>query len=252
VNARQLLAIAAMPLAAQAEPATAPETVRVGVFLVAPYVIAGSSGPQDALVKFFDQEIAPRMGVRFEWEQPMTVARLERSLISGRLMFTPILAKTATRERAQIRFAGESQVHFTPAIAVLPTHPLNAIRTPADLSGITIGWVQASALPPFMQEPHIRFDLVGAIDWERTNLDKLKLGRIGGAYFSDRQTARYFAARTGIQLKLLDLPVAGVPLYAAFSPAAPQELVERYLRAAGEAFAGGRFAAYVNQEVEKH
>ena len=68
MNARQLLAIAAMPLAAQAEPATAPETVRVGVFLVAPYVIAGSSGPQGALVKFFDQEIAPRMGVRFEWE----------------------------------------------------------------------------------------------------------------------------------------------------------------------------------------
>lgn len=225
------------------------DTVAVGVFTVAPYVIGGDAGPHGALVDFFDKEVAPRMNVRFQWERPMTVARLEQSLIAGRVLFTPILAKTASREQAHIRFAGEPQIRFTPVIAVLPDHPLNALAGAADLSGMTVGWVQAGALPAFMQDPRIRLDLAGAIDWERINLDKLRLGRIGGAYFSDRQTARYFAARNGMQLKLLELPVPGTALYAAFSPAAPPALVERYLRAASEAFANGRFTSYLNRAV---
>ena len=241
-----IASMAACPPAAAQQPA---DTVTVGVFTVAPDVIGGDGGPHGALVEFFEREIAPRMHVRFQWERPTTVARLEQNLIAGRVLFTPILAKTAAREAAHIRFVGEPQIRFTPAIAVLPEHPLNALNAPSDLAGVTIGWVQAGALPPFMQDAHIRLDLAGAIDWERTNLDKLKLGRIGGAYFSDRQTARYFAARNGLRLKLLDLPVPGTALYAAFSPSAPPELVERYLRAAGEAFANGRFNAYLNRTV---
>ncbi|GAB2876344.1 hypothetical protein GCM10027277_52190 [Pseudoduganella ginsengisoli] len=225
------------------------DTITVGVFTVAPYVIAGDTGPHGALVEFFEREIAPRMHVRFQWERPTTVARLEQNLIAGRVLFTPILAKTSAREQAHIQFAGEPHIRFTPAIAVLPEHPLNALTAPSDLAGVTVGWVQAGALPPFMHDPHIRLDLAGAIDWERTNLDKLKLGRIGGAYFSDRQTARYFAARNGLRLKLLDLPVPGTALYAAFSPSAPPELVERYLRVASEAFANGRFNAYLNRAI---
>jgi len=234
---------------AQAQALPPVETVTVGVFTIAPYVKAGDDGPHGALVEFFDKEIAPRMGVRFQWERPVTVARLEQNLIAGRVLFTPILSKTAARELAHIQYTGESQIRFTPVIAVLPEHPLHAITAPADLSGVTVGWVQAGALPPFMQDARIRFDLAGAIDWERTNLDKLKRGRIGGAYFSDHHTARYHAARTGMQLKLLNLPVPGTTLYAAFAPSAPPALVERYRRAASEAFAGNRFHAYLNRAV---
>lgn len=157
------------------------------------------------------------------------------------------MARTPVRERGGIRYTDEAHIRFTPAIAVLPDHPLEAIATPADLAGITIGWVQAGALPPFMQDERIHLELAGAIDWERTNLDKLRFGRIGGAYFSDRYTAQYFAANTGMQLKLLDLPVAGTALYAAFSPKTPAVLVERYMRAASAAFAGGRFNSYLQR-----
>jgi ABC-type amino acid transport substrate-binding protein len=249
VAASNAIIAAFLPSAALAQDAPPVETITVGVFTVAPYVIAGDDGPRGALVDFFDREIAPRMHVRFQWERPMTVARLEQSLVAGRVLFTPILAKTTAREQAHIQFAGAPQVRFSPAIAVRPDHPLNALASPADLSGLTIGWVQAGALPPFMQDSHIRLELDGAIDWERTNLEKLRLGRIGGAYFSDRQTARYYAARTGMQLKLLNLPVPGTLLYAAFAPSVPPALVERYLRAASEAFAGNRFNTYLNRAV---
>lgn len=239
-----LLGLQAFP--ASAEPPQ-PEVVKAGVFTLAPYVVAGPDGPQGALIDFFDHEIAPRMGVRFLWQRPVTVARLESSLAGGDILFTPILAHTQQRDRSAIRFDREVFIRFVPCIAVLPQHRLDAIRGPDDLAGMAIGWVQSGALPPFMRDPRLRLDLAGGVDWEKSNLAKLKLGRIDGAYFSNCASAQYYADRNGLPIKLLPLPVPGVPLYAAFAPSAPAQLVQRYRKAAQEAFAAGRFDMYVNK-----
>ncbi|HEU4844974.1 MAG TPA: transporter substrate-binding domain-containing protein [Burkholderiaceae bacterium] len=233
---------------ARAEPAP-PELVKVGVFTVAPYVVAGPDGPQGALIEFFDREIAPRMGVRFQWQRPVTVARLEHSLASGDVLFAPILAHTPERDRSAIQFDTDVHIRFVPCIAMLPEHRPGAIHGPGDLAGMTIGWVQAGALPPFMRDPRIRLDLVGGVDWEKINLGKLKLGRIDGAYFSNCASAQYHAARNGLKLNLLPLPVQGVPLHGAFAPSAPAQLVQRYRKAAQQAFAAGRFDSYVNRTL---
>jgi len=227
-----------------------PDTVHAGVFKVAPYVMAGAGGPQGALIAFFDKEIAPRMGVRFQWEAPVTTARLEQNLVTGRVLFTPILTSTPARQQAGIRFAGEVHVQFQPCIAVLPGHRLAAVRAPASLHGLTIGWVQAGALPPFMHDPRIRLDLIGVIDWETANLAKLEAGRIDGVYFSNPHTPLYYAARRGLRLKLLPLPIPGIALHAAFAPGASPALVARYERAARLTFANGRFERYLAQAAQ--
>lgn len=227
----------------------APELVRAGVFTVAPYVMAGPDGPQGALIDFFDHEIAPRMGVRFLWQRPVTVARLESSLASGDVLFTPILAHTPQRDRGAIQFDTEVHIRFVPCLAVQPGHRLDAVHGPDDLAGMTIGWVQAGALPPFMHDPRLHLDLAGGIDWEKINLAKLKLGRIDAAYFSNCPSAQYHAARGGHQFKLLPLPIQGAPLYAAFAPSAPAQLMERYRKAAQQAFAAGRFDGYVSKTL---
>lgn len=242
-----LLALAA-GAACAAEPESI-DTVSVGVFTVAPYLIAGADGPRGALVEFFDTEIAPRMGVRFKWDQPVTIARLEQNLISGRVMFTPILTKSAAREQAGLRFAGEVNVQFKPCIALLPAHRLAAINTPADLFGLKLGWVQAAPISPFLQDQRIKFDLIGVIDWEKANLSKLEAGRIDGIYFSNPYTPRYYAQQTGLRLKLLDLPLPAHALYATFSPSAPAALVARYESAARQAFANGRFEQYIERAL---
>lgn len=234
---------------AGAQAGTQVETISAGVFNVAPYVMVGSDGAQGALIEFFDREVAPRMGVRFDWGRPMTTARVEQNLIGGQIMFTPMLIRTAARELARIQFAGEAYIKFAPCIAVLPQHRLTTIRGAADLEGITIGWVQSGAMPPMMQDARIKLDLISNIGWERANLDKLRLGRIGGAYFSNPYTPLYFAARSGMRLRLIGLPVAQLELYGAFAPSAPAELVERYRIAAQEAFAGGRFQPYLNKTL---
>lgn len=225
------------------------EVIKVGVFTVAPYVMAGPDGPQGALIDFFDHEIAPRMGVRFLWQRPVTVARLESSLASGDILFTPILAHTPQRDRSAIRFDSEVFIRFVPCIAVLPQHRLEAIHGADDLAGMAIGWVQSGALPPLMRDPRLRLDLAGGVDREKTNLAKLKLGRIDGVYFSNCASAQYYAARNGLPIKLLPLPVPGAPLYAAFAPSAPEQLMQRYRKAAQQAFAAGRFDSYISKSL---
>ncbi len=220
--------------------------VNVGVFTVAPFIIAhGGEAPQGILVDFFDREIAPRMGVKFNWLPPVTVARLEQNLTRGTVTFTPILTITPARSAAKIRFAGINYIHFEPCIAVLPEHRLQVIRKASDLAGMSIGWVQSAAKPEFLNDPSIKFDLIGSVDWERVNMDKLRLGRIQGAFFSDQFTPRYFAAQHGTKVKLLKLPTPGVSLYGAFAPDTPPALVKNYEQAAKEAFADGRWDAYL-------
>ncbi len=238
----------ARPHAASARPLT-PDIVSVGVFTVAPYIMSGPHGPTGALIDFFDREVAPRMGVRFKWERPTTVARLEQSLISGRVMFTPILLRTRARDKARIRFAGDVYIRFHPCLAVLPESPLNAVDSAGDLASLTIGWVQAGALPDFMLDKRIRLDRIGSVDWTPANLEKLRLGRIDAAYFSNHYTPQYFAARTAMKLKIITLPTAGLNLQGAFAPGTPTALLERYKRAAEEAFAQDRFSAYLDQAL---
>lgn len=240
-----LLLALLLPCAGKAGPVL--PTVNVGVFNVAPFIIANNAGeaPHGVLIDFFDREIAPRMGVKFVWLSPVTVARLEQNLIRGTFTFTPILAKTTAREAARIHFASGQYIRFEPCIAVLPEHRLAAIDKVDDLAGMTVGWVQSGALPQYFNDARIKFDLVGSVDWERVNLEKLRLGRIDAAYFSDQFTLRYYAAQNGVRVKVLKLPTAGVTLFGAFSPDAPKALVDNYQRAAQAAFADGRWESYL-------
>ncbi|MES2298784.1 MAG: transporter substrate-binding domain-containing protein [Pseudomonadota bacterium] len=227
------------------------ETISVGVITIAPYTMVGGDGAHGAIIDFFDAEIAPRMGVRFKWEAPVTIARLEQNLIAGRVLFTPLLMKTAARQQSGIQYSTDAYVYFNPCIALLPSHKLDTIRLPSDLYGLKIGWVQAGALSSFMHDEQIKLDLIGVIDWENANLAKLEAGRLDGVYFSNRYTPQYYAAQSGLRLKLLDLPVPHQALFGAFAPSTPAALIARYENAARQAFANGRFEQYIERALAK-
>ncbi len=179
----------------------------------------------------------------------MTVARLEQSLIRGDVMFTPVFSFTQQRKDAGIVFAGDVHVHFDPCIVVLPTFRLDAIEKAGDLAGMTIGWVNAAAMPDFLHKAPVKFDLIASVDWERANLEKLRLGRIQGAFFSDQYTPRYYGSQLGMPLKVLKLPAPGTQLYGAFAPKVSPEMIARYEKAARAAFANGRWDAYLTKAV---
>lgn len=244
----RLLPAALMLLAACAARA---EDVQAGLFAVAPYVLRDGPQPAGALVSFFDQEIAPRMGVRFIWNPPVTISRLEQNLVSGAIQFTPILSLTPERRDRGIVFAGEQYIRFSPCVAVLPDSPLKTIRTQRDLHGMSIGWATGGAIAAFMLDPNIRLERVGVVDWERTNLEKLRLGRLAGVFFSDQYTPMYYARHDKMQLRCVKIPAPGVTLHGAFAPNTPSSLIQRYEKAAREAFANGRFTAFVEKYIEQ-
>ncbi len=230
-------------------PQPAREEVTVGVFSMAPFVMPGDGAPSGALIDFFDHEIAPRMGVRFLWQRPMTTARLERSIMVGNVTFTPSLARTPARLRARVQFAGEPHMRFEPVIAVMPESPITTLVTPADLAGVTVGWVEAGALPAFMLDRRVRLDRIGNMDWTASNLEKLRAGRIGAAYFSNPYSPAYVAALAGLKIRLVSVPAPAPLVYGAFAPGAPAHLVKRYRKAAAQAFAGDTFARYLDKAM---
>jgi len=245
----RLLPVALLALAACGAQA---EDVQAGLFAIAPYVLRDGAQASGALVSFFDQEIAPRMGVRFVWQPPVTIARLEQSLASGAIQFTPILSITPERRDRGIVFAGEQHVRFSPCVAVLPESPLRVIRSQADLRGMSIGWAAGGAIAPFMQDPAIRLERVGVVDWERANLEKLRLGRLQGAFFSDQYTPQYYARHEKLELRCVKIPAPGVVLHGAFAPGTSDALIRRYEKAAREAFANGRFTTFVERYIATH
>lgn len=243
-----VLAACGPAVQAQAErPRT--EVVLVGTFSVAPFIVGQGNTADGYLVEFMDKEIAPRMGVRFVWQAPTSMARLEHNLVRGKVQFTPILAKTAARLRSGIVYAGDANIRFQPCIAVRADHPLDAIDSVAALAGMTIGWVQHGTIPRFLQDRRIKFELVALPEWAEANLNKLQAGRIDAAYFSDQFTPRYYSKRVGAEIKLLPIPALGSSVYAAFSPQAAPALSKRYEKAAREAFAQGKWEAFLGERL---
>ena len=192
------------------------------------------------------------MGVRFLWTPPVTIARLEQNLASGAVQFTPILSNTPERRDRGIVFAGEQYVRFAPCVAVLPNSPLTVIHKPSDLYGMAIGWAAGGAIAPFMLDKGIRLERVGVVDWERANLEKLRLGRLQGAFFSDQYTPQYYARHENMQLRCVRIPAPGVVLHGAFAPGTPATLIQRYEKAAREAFANERFTRFVEKYISTH
>lgn len=225
-----------------------PELIRVGTFAVAPYLIEQDQAPPTgAIIEFFDQEVAPRMGVKFQWLPVVTPARLVLGMKEGHFQFTPILTRTPERE-SMVRYSDKSYLSFAHTLAVRPDHPMaQAGRVDlAQLSTMTVGWIQAGPLPDALSEvPGIRWDLSGSPKWETSNLQKLVRNRLDAAYFSNPHTPAYYALRDGLKVALVPLSIAERPLFAAFAPNVSAELLQRYERASKEAFANGRFEKFL-------
>ncbi|WP_148713755.1 substrate-binding periplasmic protein [Chitinolyticbacter meiyuanensis] len=222
--------------------------VPIASFSVVPYVMAEGGKVRGALVDFFDRELAPRMGVRFVWQPPVSTPRLERGLKDGSYAMVPLLAQTAARQQ-QLHFASKAYVRFQPVLAVRPDSPLRAIDSFNQLDGLLLGSIAGVPLPQPLQRAGLNWDDNPEVEAELGNLRKLGARRLDAAYFSNAHAPGYYAARLRMQARVLPLPLPVQARYAVFSrtlpPGVPADLTERYERAAALAWAPGRFERYL-------
>ena len=224
------------------------ETVQVGVFNVSPWAYVGADGKaRGAVVDFYEREVAPRAGVTLVWHAPTTVARMLEDMRAGRLHLTPLLIRNPERERLVV-FGKSVLTQFEPCIAVRPDFKLDAIRSAAELKGLTIAYNVGGAQPELLRAPGVKVERTGVPNWEEANLGKLRLKRVDAAFFFNVITPRYFSHRSGEPIRVLKLPVPAVLMHPAFSPGLDPALRDRLDKAV--AASAKRFDQYLEPYLD--
>lgn len=223
--------------------------VKIGYFLMPPFILEKTSAPnglEGVVVDYFDDHIAPQMGVTFEWKGPLSVPRLTRYLIEGEVHLTPMLSKTSEREKITL-FAKEPFISFISGIVFKKDHPLNKIVSTQDLVGSTLIYVLGSPIPPFLQNDDIKFIRVGHKNWAKSNLSVVSIGRADGAYFPNMYEPQYYIAKRKMALKVLKLPIGNVIPYTVFSKKTSTNIIERFNKVNHAAIKNQVFKKYLDQ-----
>lgn len=110
--------------------AGAQETIKMGYWDNAPFVIAqpGGAPPAGAAVDYWTAIVAPAMNVKVAWVGPTALPRLLIQLQSGEIDAVLVAARTPEREKL-FQFAAAPSLHFLPGLAVLKENPLAAIKS---------------------------------------------------------------------------------------------------------------------------
>jgi len=208
------------------------ETLRMGFFEVPPFCFEDKQTlqPSGATIEFFEQEIAPRLGVTIHWISGGMVRQMtmiERKQVDGIIM----MAKTPQRQ-ALLKFPEQHYMQIHSRLAVLKSSPLTQVRQVEDLLGLTIGYAQNSYLTPFMRDPRIKYNLVYGASWVIQNVRMLQRGRVDAVYLPTTAPVLYVAKEYGFadELRFVEIPSHATPVYSPFvrNDGREEQLARRY------------------------
>lgn len=174
--------IAAFVIAHSGVAAQAQEALRIGYFDIPPHVVKVEDGkPQGAAISYFEELIAPRFGVPFEWNSEVTApTRLMSQLSDGEIDAMIFLGKTTERTKV---FHYPDPYLVTPEMLVFRAdYPIGKIARVSDLHGLTLGFLVGGRIPESLRDEKIRYDLIAGKRLMERNVEKLLLGRIDAIY----------------------------------------------------------------------
>ena len=229
------------------------ESIRVGYFIIPPYVMKAESDtkPKGALVDFFEERVAPEMGLNVIWAEEAT--SLQRQLFQlehHELDAGVILAYKPERGRF-LDYPRNPFFETSPSLALLKSHPLQKIRKVEDILGLRIGCFGNSYLSPFMRDKRIKLEFVYTDDATVLVFRKLLAGRIDAHYQLGVPALLYLAKMFDAEdkIKILRLPEKAV-VYTAFSKKAGGDLAARYDRAFEKAGGMKAFISYFADYID--
>jgi ABC-type amino acid transport substrate-binding protein len=210
------------------------ESIRLGYLNLPPEIMKkeGVVKPEGALVRFWEERIAPEMGVDLIWaEHPTSLDRhlfqLERNEVDAGV----ILAKVPERLRF-LDYPRNPFLETSPCLALLKNHPLREVHKVEDVLGLRIGTMGKAFISPFMRDRRIKFEFVYTDDATVQVFKKLLAGRIDAHYQLGVPALLYLARILDAEdkIKIVRLPEKTV-VYTAFSKKADRDLAARYDRA---------------------
>ncbi len=213
----------------------AQETLRIGYWNIPPHVIeVVGKKPKGAAISYFDEYIAPRLGVTVAWDEDITPpTRLMDQLRNGQKDAMIFLGKT--KERTDYLHYPDPYLDIPQTLAFLNSHPISRITRVSELYGLRVGFLVGGRLPDVLRDDRIKYDLIAGERLFQRNVEKLSLGRIDAIY------APLTIALTNIikqmevsdQVKLVPIEfLKPVLIYTVFSKKTVSEaVVEKYNKA---------------------
>jgi ABC-type amino acid transport substrate-binding protein len=213
------LPVTAVLLAAVLVSAGAQQTIRIGYWDNAPYVMGQPGGrpPQGAAVDYWTTIVAPAMNVKIDWQGPTPLLRLMTQIQAGDIDAILIVARNPDREKV-MSFPAAPFVKFQPGLAVARDAALGAVKSADDIAGLRIGYADGAAVPDFMKNAKVTWDNLSTATWVADSFAKLANKRID-AVFNLTTVGLQYAAEQGFtdRFKFLALPIAASDIYTTFA-----------------------------------
>ena len=183
LGSRQFIAAMAMfaPLLAP-NVAQAQQSLTMGYFDIPPHVVTVEDGtPKGAAVSYFEDFIAPHLGLAVVWDSVFTPpSRLMNQLRNGDKDAMIFLGKT--KERTAYLHYPDPYLVVPETLAFKVDHPIDRVSEVDDLHGLSIGFLVAGRIPEALQDDGIAFDLIAGKRLFERNVEKLLLDRIDAIY----------------------------------------------------------------------
>ena len=178
-----LLVIAILPSLFWASGAVkAQETLRIGYWNIPPHVTGVvDKHPEGAATSYFDQYIAPRLGMTIAWDENIIPpTRLMKQLREGQKDAMIFLGHT--KERTEYLRYPDPYIDIPQTFAFARSQSIDRITQVSDLYGLTVGFLVGGRLPEVLKDNKIKYDLIAGERLFQRNIEKLLAGRIDAIY----------------------------------------------------------------------
>ena len=213
----------------------AQETLRVGYWNIPPHVTGVvNNEPTGAAIGYFDEYIAPRLGVTVIWDTGITPpTRLMDQLRKGQKDAMIFLGKT--KERTDYLHYPDPYLDIPQTLAFLEDHPISRITDVSEIYGLRVGFLVGGRLPDELRDDRIHYDLIAGERLFQRNVEKLLLGRIDAIYSPLTIALSNILKQMKVDGKVKLVPIEflePVLIYTVFSKkTVSEDVVERYNKA---------------------
>ncbi len=172
------LCVAASPLWSAESDTPSRETIKIGIFSLAPFMMSdGNGGAGGAAIDFWREYLASRMNVAIEVSGPYPIPRLEMMLETGEIDVIPYITKIPDRE-SRFRYPDNPLTEISSCIIVRRDSSITSVTTQKDLFGMKIGFITNAFIPPLFNHEQIELELVTTTEFREINHRKLIHGRV--------------------------------------------------------------------------
>jgi len=196
------------------------DTVRVGTFMLRPFMMEGQDKRQTAgvAVDFWEKYVAPEMDVDIDASGPFPIMRTQKMLEDGDIDVICNMTKIPEREEKFI-FSAQPLSEIAISIVVLKESRLKKVTCRDDLYNLRVVSLEKTFIPPLLASEKIKIELVSGADFFQRFIEMLEAGHADAFLHINNYSLRYELAQFGKtdSYRIIALPVDKVKVYCVFT-----------------------------------